>query len=114
MENWLETDALINPGNSGGPLIDFARRFDRHQLRDFGRRPRHRLCHSDQGSARSAGRYVRNPETAARWFGARVAVDTPLIVQSVESNSPAELAGLKTGDTVVQLNGKVAGDFMKI
>jgi serine protease Do len=53
-----------------------------------------------------------NPETASRWFGARVGVDLPLVVQFVETNSPAGRAGLKIGDTVLKVNGTPAGDFM--
>ena len=47
------------------------------------------------------------------WFGARVNVGTtPLVVMSVQPQSPAGQAGLKPGDAIVQVNGKSPKSFI--
>jgi S1-C subfamily serine protease len=49
----------------------------------------------------------------AYWFGARVKVGTtPLVIMSVQAQSPAGQAGLKTGDAILQVNGKAPRSFI--
>jgi S1-C subfamily serine protease len=111
MENWLQTDALINPGNSGGPLVDL-----RGELIGIN----NAVLEAAQGigfaipikEVRQALGEIFNPETAARWFGAQISVESPLVARRIEPHSPAEQAGLKPGDVIQELNGHPAGDYI--
>ena len=47
------------------------------------------------------------------WFGARVKVGTsPLVVTSVQAQSPAGKAGLEPGDSILQVNGRRPKSFI--
>src|ERR1700720_3230525 len=118
---YIQTDAAINPGNSGGPLVDvegnvvgidtfiysksggneglgFAIpggivRFAYEEIRKYGR-VRRRAIGADLQSL--------TPELAG---GLGLSTDVGVIVSDVEPGGPAQRAGLKTGDVIVNLDG---------
>jgi serine protease Do len=112
--NWLQTDAAINPGNSGGPLLNL-----RGELIGINVA----ILSDAQGIGfaipvklvNEALADIFTPESSGKslWFGARVRPgSTPLSVMSVQPQSPAEKAGLKPGDLILKINGKVPKGFI--
>ena len=110
--NYLQTDAPINPGNSGGPLVNL-----RGELIGINVKV---LTQTERGEpVQGIGfaipiRLVEDSEifpteyVKSFWFGARVKVGSyPLAITRVQPDSPAGKAGLKAGDIVMQVNGKV-------
>jgi serine protease Do len=120
-KRFLQTDAAINPGNSGGPLVNMAgqvvgintaiatRRGSYDGVgfaipSDTARKVYNSII-SSGGVRRGAigvSFYNQNNESLLRSFGAEHGV----VVNSIESGSPAERAGLKMGDVILTVDGK--------
>lgn len=117
-QNLLQTDAPINPGNSGGPLVNLrgeliginatvAENPNGQQAQGIGFAIPIRIV-EEALSEIFPTEFVRS-----YWFGARVKVGSyPLVITSVQPESPAGKAGLKVGDVVMQVNGKVPKTFI--
>src|SRR6266404_2459070 len=123
-DNFIQTDASINPGNSGGPLINVSGEVVGVNSAIFSQSGGNvgigfaipiDLAKKVVEQLRKNGRVVRG------WLGVRAQDVTPAIAQSlgltrspgemavvteVTENSPAADAGVKTGDIIVEFNGK--------
>ena len=121
-ESFIQTDAAINPGNSGGPLVNMAGEVigintaiytsgGGYQGVGFAMPsntvvqvynqligPDHKVSRGSIGVEFNA---VPNP-AVARVYG----VTSGVTIAHVTPNGPADKAGLKTGDTIVSVNGK--------
>lgn len=118
-ENFLQTDAAINPGNSGGPLVNL-----RGEVVGINT-----AIHSRSGGNNGIGFAI--PSNLARWVSDQlvnhgsvkraylgvgiqpvnqelakrlsVKVNGGVVVTEVYPDTPAEKAGLKSGDVIVKL-----------
>jgi S1-C subfamily serine protease len=116
--NWLQTDAPINMGNSGGPLVNL-----RGELIGINVAVLNEVMGQRAQGIGFAIPIRRVLEALADifpteyvksyWFGARVKVGTtPLVITSVQAQSPAGKAGLKAGDDILEVNGKAPKSFI--
>jgi serine protease Do len=121
-QTFIQTDAAINPGNSGGPLVNMngevigintAILSETNAYAGIGfalpsktvvdvynqlTGPEHKVSRGSIGITFDA---VQNP-AIARVYG----TGTGVTVSSVVPGSPADQAGLKTGDTITSVDGK--------
>ena len=117
--NWLQTDAPINLGNSGGPLVNLRGELIGINVAVLNEVEGQRA--QGIGFAIPIRRVLEalsdifpTEFVKAYWFGARVKVGTtPLVITTVQAQSPAGKAGLKVGDAILQVNGKPPKSFIE-
>jgi len=130
-ENFIQTDAAINMGNSGGALVDTEGRLVGINTAIFTRTGGNQgvgfaipsnLARDVMQSLREKGRVVRG------YIGASVQTLTPelaeamklkgeatgALVGEVTPKSPAEKAGIKSGDVITSVNGKKINDAREL
>jgi serine protease Do len=130
-ENFIQTDAAINMGNSGGALVNTEGKLLGINSAIFSRSGGNQgvgfaipsnLARDVMQSLREKGRVVRG------YIGASVQPLTPeladamklkgqstgALVGEVTPRSPAEKAGIKTGDVITAVNGKKVTDAREL
>jgi len=120
-EDFIQTDASINPGNSGGPLVDLQGRVVGINTAilapgggnigigfavpiNMARRVMDQLIHYGEVKRGRIGVAFQDltPDLAQAMNTPRV---NGAVIAKVEPGSPADRAGIKTGDVVVGANG---------
>lgn len=125
-ENFIQTDAAINPGNSGGPLINAHGEAVGINTALFSKTGGYmgigfaipiNMAKSIEKQLQEHGKVTRG------WLGVVIQnVDKDLadsfglkhaggiLVSEVQQTSPASAAGLKRGDVIVEIDGKILED----
>ena len=120
----MQTDAAINSGNSGGPLCNSNgevigitnMKIASSTVEGMG------FAIPIETAISYADKYVNGEEVIRPYLGVAMydvinkkANITGVYIQSVEKDSPAEKAGLKTGDVIVEINGTAVetGAYLK-
>jgi serine protease Do len=117
--DFIQTDASINPGNSGGPLLNIEGRVIGINVAIYAQAQGIGFAIPVDRAKKVIEDLLRYGEVHAAWVGAVTATLTPeearrldlkaqrgAVVVRVFSNSPAEAAGLKTGDVITAVAGR--------
>ena len=120
-EDFIQTDASINSGNSGGPLFDMDGNVIGINTAILGRNGSIGIGFSIPSNSAQLviNQLLEFGETKRGWLGVRIQdvtkeiadvekLDKPrgALVASVAENSPSDKAGIKSGDIILEFNGK--------
>ena len=125
-ENFIQTDAAINPGNSGGALVDVNGNLIGINTLIFSRSGGYQgigFAIPVSVAKRVMEQIIETGSVTRGWFGVDVADISPELAESlglkttrgaiiggIERGSPAEKAGMKLGDVIVAIEGRVVPD----
>ncbi|HYH06670.1 MAG TPA: trypsin-like peptidase domain-containing protein [Thermoanaerobaculia bacterium] len=117
--DFIQTDASINPGNSGGPLLNIEGKVIGINVAIYAQAQGIGFAIPVDRAKKVIADLLQYGEVHSAWIGAVTATLTPeearrldqktqrgAVVVRVFSGSPAEAAGLRTGDVITSVGGK--------
>ena len=126
LDNILQTDAALNPGNSGGPLVDSGGAVIGVNTAVI--LPAQGICFAiaastaervavaliREGRVRRAylgigGQALALPRRVVRHYA--LARESGVRIETIEKGSPADRAGLRSGDVIVEIAGAAVADI---
>ena len=115
----IQTDAAINPGNSGGPLLNMAGQVVGINVAIAADAENIGFAISTNTVIPVVNSLIEEGQVIRPWLGVRMLTVTPsikyqynlsvdrgVLIVEVASGSPADKAGLKTGDVVTAIGGQ--------
>ncbi|HDH53672.1 MAG TPA: PDZ domain-containing protein, partial [Nitrospirae bacterium] len=121
-EDFIQTDAAINPGNSGGPLVNIKGELIGINTAIFSRTGGYQgigFAVPSNMAGSVMNQLITEGKVTRGWLGVTIQNLTPelagefglnkstgALVTDIFQGSPAEKAGLKRGDVIVELNVK--------
>lgn len=125
-EDFIQTDAAINPGNSGGPLVNTKGELIGINTAIFSRSGGYQgigFAVPSNMAKLVMDQLVEKGKVTRGWLGVTIQELTPelsqkfglknskgALVGDVAKGSPAEKAGIKRGDIILEFNGKTVKD----
>ena len=125
-EDFIQTDAAINPGNSGGPLVNIRGELIGINTAIFSRSGGYQgigFAVPSNMVQLVMNQLVQKGKVTRGWLGVTIQELTPelsqkfglknekgALVGDVSKDSPAEKAGIKRGDIILEYNGKKITD----
>ena len=128
-EDYIQTDASINSGNSGGPLFDMNGDVIGINTAILGQSGSIGIGFSipSNSAKKVINQLIEFGETKRGWLGVRIQIvtkeiaeaeglDKPVgaLVVSVAENSPSDKAGIKSGDIIIEFDGKKINEMREL
>ena len=128
-EDYIQTDASINSGNSGGPLFDMNGDVIGINTAILGQSGSIGIGFSipSNSAKKVINQLIKFGETKRGWLGVRIQtvtkeiaevenLDEPrgALVASVADGSPSDKGGIKSGDIILEFDGKKINEMKEV
>jgi len=129
-EDYIQTDASINSGNSGGPLFDMNGNVIGINTAILGGQSGSigiGFSIPSNSAKKVIDQLIKFGETKRGWLGVRIQnvtkeiaelenLDKPrgALVASVAEGSPSEKGGIKSGDIILEFDGKIINEMVEL